>query len=315
MHKERKGLPAAIALAAALFLAGCGAGSKADIKADYNRSASSDPSTFAEQTIHYVNEERKLRGLGELKIVPNLMQASQFHAEYMAREDCYEHECPNGPTVVERYRKFDYRTTGLAENIAAGYTTPWEAFVGWMNSPGHRANILAPSSKTVGAGYYLEPNDSGRVRWGHYWAMNFATPLYSFEGTPDEAVEEAVRLANELRVQRGLAPFNTPPQLKAIASEESRIKGGTDCGGCDPERPYTWRLRDAGYKNSFVMAHHFSGVPTPEQLVRLLGRVEAGNKFLDPATRDIGIGYYFKDEEMSGDKYAHYWAILYGIYN
>lgn len=311
MHKKNFRFATFIAVTITFFLTGCGA----DIKAKYHRNTSSDPATFAEQTIRYVNEERRLRGLNELKIAPKLMQASQFHAEYMAREDCYEHECPNGPTVPERYQKFGYRWTNLSENIAAGYTTPWEAFVGWMTSPGHRANILAPKTQTVGAGYYYNRNDGGNVSWGHYWAMNFAVPLYAYNGTPDEAVEELLRLANKLRVERGLAPFNTPPQLTAVAREEARLKGLADCGGCDPKRPYTWRLKDAGYKNSFVMAYYFSGVPTPEDLANLLGRDEVNSKFLDPATQDIGIGYYFKDEEKSGDRKAHYWAILYGIYN
>lgn len=311
MHKGNIRFLTLIGVAITFFLTGCGA----DIKAKYNRNASSDPATFAEQTIRYVNEERKLRGLNELTIAPKLMQASQFHTEYMAREDCYEHECPDGPTVAERYQKFDYRWFSLSENIAAGYTTPWEAFVGWMTSPGHRANILAPATKTVGAGYRYDRNDGGRVRWGHYWAMNFAVPLYAYKGTPDEAVEELFRLANELRVQNGLAPFNSPPQLSAVAREEARLQGKAGCDGCDPNKSYIRRLEDAGYENSFVIAYNFSGVPTPKSLAQLLGRVEADSKFLDPATRDIGIGYYFKDEEMSDDKYAHYWTILYGIYN
>lgn len=192
LYKRRNYMPLA-ALALLFALAGCGA----SIKAEYDRSLPNDPSKYAEQTIHYVNQERRLRGLHELTIVPELMQASQFHSDYMVEKDCFEHECRNGPTVPQRYEQFNYKVNFYAENIAAGQATPWEAFVSWMNSPGHRANILNENPTTVGAGYRFEPRDGGRVRWAHYWTMNFGRPKLA-EG--DQPVD-AMRVATEFPPQ------------------------------------------------------------------------------------------------------------------
>jgi uncharacterized protein YkwD len=52
---------------------------------------------------------------------------------------------------------------------------PDEVVAGWMNSPGHRANILDPDVTDVGAGYLFSAQDDGNESWKHYWVMNFGS--------------------------------------------------------------------------------------------------------------------------------------------
>ena len=55
-------------------------------------------------------------------------------------------------------------------------STPEAVVTGWMNSPGHRVNILNPRLKEIGVGYYFLADDTGKVNYRHYWTQVFATP-------------------------------------------------------------------------------------------------------------------------------------------
>jgi uncharacterized protein YkwD len=55
-------------------------------------------------------------------------------------------------------------------------STPEGVVAGWMNSPGHRANILNPALKEIGVGYYFLAEDTGEVNYHHYWTQVFGTP-------------------------------------------------------------------------------------------------------------------------------------------
>ncbi|UBF24763.1 CAP domain-containing protein [Kovacikia minuta CCNUW1] len=61
------------------------------------------------------------------------------------------------------------------ENIAAGYSTPEQVVQGWINSPGHRANLLNPSYTELGIGYYYLANDTGSVNYKSYWTQDFGS--------------------------------------------------------------------------------------------------------------------------------------------
>lgn len=112
----------------------------------------SGSSNFAAQVIALVNNERTSRGLPALSINWTLMANAQAWSEYMAANNVFYHSGQN-----------------VAENIAAGYATPGDAVAAWMNSEGHRANILNPSYTQVGAGYAYSANS----QYGHYWTLQF----------------------------------------------------------------------------------------------------------------------------------------------
>ena len=86
----------------------------------------------------------------------------------MAASGCFSHSCPPEPSMVRRAETAGYTSwTNLGENIAYGQRTADEVFQAWMNSSGHRANILNPAFRDLGVG--LAYNGSGRP----YWVQSF----------------------------------------------------------------------------------------------------------------------------------------------
>ena len=69
-----------------------------------------------------------------------------------------------------------YSYSLAAENIAAGYSTPQAVVQGWMNSPGHRDNILNCALQEIGVGYRNLEIDTGSVNYHYYWTQVFASP-------------------------------------------------------------------------------------------------------------------------------------------
>ena len=128
---------------------------------------------LAAETIRLVNIQRAKHGLGPLTADPKLMAAARFHADYMAKNDCFDHNCRGGPTFIERIGKAGYPYSRAAENIAAGMASPAEVVNAWMNSKGHRANILNPDVDEAGVAHFLLDQDGGREKWRHYWAMTY----------------------------------------------------------------------------------------------------------------------------------------------
>ena len=123
-----------------------------------------------------INAERTMRGCAPLRVSDQLSAAAQGHSEDMAHNDFFSHTSSDGRSPWERIRANGYRYWSAAENIAAGYTSAAAAVNGWMNSSGHRANILNCGLEETGVGYYFLQNDTGNVNYRHYWTQVFATP-------------------------------------------------------------------------------------------------------------------------------------------
>jgi uncharacterized protein YkwD len=108
-----------------------------------------------------VNRERTSRGLGRLRGNDRLDRAARGHSRHMVRAKFFAHDAPSGADVLTRVKRRGYRSArGLmvGENIAWGsgsYATPAEILEGWMDSPGHRANILRRDFKEIGVGVAL----------------------------------------------------------------------------------------------------------------------------------------------------------------
>jgi len=121
-------------------------------------------SSYASEVLRLVNVERAKAGLPALTTNSTLTAAANKRAQEI--KQTFSHTRPNGTscfTVLGEYG-VSYRTAG--ENIAYGQKTPQEVVNGWMNSPGHRANILKSSFGKVGIGVY----QSGGV---YYWTQLF----------------------------------------------------------------------------------------------------------------------------------------------
>jgi secreted trypsin-like serine protease len=134
------------------------------------------PSNFAEQVVVLVNVERAEEGCNPVTMHPQLNQAALAHSEDMALNDFFSHTGSDGSSVTDRMEAAGYVNWLTAgENIAAGQTTPEEVMTSWMNSPGHRANILNCDFEDIGVGYYFLENDTGTENWFHYWTQVFGS--------------------------------------------------------------------------------------------------------------------------------------------
>ena len=129
-------------------------------------SDSSSASSFEEEVLRLVNKERTSRGLSPLTTDDKLSKAAKQRSKELT--EYYSHDRPNGKSCFTALDEYGISYWSAAENIAAGYTTPKEVVEGWMNSPGHRANILNSKLKKLGIGY-TKANDI----YGHYWAQLF----------------------------------------------------------------------------------------------------------------------------------------------
>ena len=119
---------------------------------------------FASQVVALVNAERAKQGLSALTIDTKVQQAALVRAKESAQS--FSHTRPNGSSFSTALTEagVSYRTAG--ENIAYGQSTPQQVMNAWMNSSGHRANILNANYTTIGMGYTV-------INGTAYWAQLF----------------------------------------------------------------------------------------------------------------------------------------------
>jgi len=86
----------------------------------------------------------------------------------MALQNFFSHTGKDGSSLASRISATGYQFSAAAENIAAGPSTPEQVVSSWMNSSGHRANILNPNLKEIGISYYFLADDTGSVNFNHY---------------------------------------------------------------------------------------------------------------------------------------------------
>lgn len=88
----------------------------------------------------------------------------------MALRNFMSHTGSRGSTVARRVAAQGFHYSSVGENVAAGQSSVAKAMESWMNSPGHRANILNPAYRFFGAGYAY----NAKATYCHYWTQNFA---------------------------------------------------------------------------------------------------------------------------------------------
>lgn len=137
--------------------------------------AASPANSYIQQVLDLTNVERNKAGLQSLRLNDKLNQCAQAHSQDMAIADYFSHTGANGSNAGDRAASAGYHYSSLGENIAAGYITPQEVVQGWMNSPGHRANIMNAGYQELGIGYYYLANDTGNVNYNYYWTQEFGT--------------------------------------------------------------------------------------------------------------------------------------------
>lgn len=127
---------------------------------------SQDPLIAAEdEVLELTNLERERRGCDPLRPNDQLHEAARAHSTDMAERNYFDHVSPEGSGPAERATDAGY-DAWAAENIAMGYPTAEDVVAGWMNSKGHRENILNCDFRAIGVGLA----ESSR---GNYWTQMF----------------------------------------------------------------------------------------------------------------------------------------------
>jgi uncharacterized protein YkwD len=139
-----------------------------------------DANRVANEVLALVNAARaKPRKCGPTSFMPApaltlsaaLNKAALTHARDMAKHDHFEHHGTDGSSPADRATRAGYRWRHVAENIAAGAPTARDVVQGWLDSPGHCANIMGAQHREMGIAYAV----NHKSRTGIYWAQTFAT--------------------------------------------------------------------------------------------------------------------------------------------
>ncbi len=123
------------------------------------------------EVLRLTNVERAKKGCPALNANAALAAAARGHSQDMAEKGYFEHTSPNGSTMQDRVEAAGYRWSRIAENIAAGGQSAADTMSQWMNSSGHRANILDCALKDLGVGLYRKPGSP----YGSYWTQDFGS--------------------------------------------------------------------------------------------------------------------------------------------
>lgn len=125
-----------------------------------------------QQILDLVNNERSASGCGALSLNGTLNAVADAHSEDMAANDYFDHTNQHGQSPFDRISAAGYQYGTAGENIAVGYRDAAAVMEGWMNSPGHRRNILNCSFTQLGVGFAQASGGRGSI----YWTQVFATP-------------------------------------------------------------------------------------------------------------------------------------------
>lgn len=135
-------------------------------------------SSYESQVITLINQERTERGLTALVQNSSLTLAARRHSEDMACNDNWSHTGTDGSTLSTRILAAGYSYSWAAENIAASssqYFSPQSVVNMWMNSDGHRANILSPNAVHIGVGFRYA-GDVDLLPYDAYYTADFGRP-------------------------------------------------------------------------------------------------------------------------------------------
>ncbi|QBP43159.1 CAP domain-containing protein [Paenisporosarcina antarctica] len=121
-------------------------------------------SSIEQQVLTLTNQERAKSGLKPLAADSKLMNAAREKSTDMRTNNYFSHTSPTFGSPFDRMKALGIDYRAAAENIAMGQKTASEVVKGWMNSPGHRKNIMNANFTHIGIGYDAQ---------GHYWTQQF----------------------------------------------------------------------------------------------------------------------------------------------
>lgn len=164
---------------------------------------------YAEQVAVLVNKERNAYGLPPVRISPLLNEAANIRAGELKKS--FSHTRPDGTSCYTAMSELGIRYSAVAENIAYGQKNPESVMNAWMNSAGHRANILNEKMQYIGVGVFYQDGV-------YYWSQFFAVSDNLEDGAylPDEK-EDTVISSSTTTTQ----PTSTTTQITTTTTTES----------------------------------------------------------------------------------------------
>jgi uncharacterized protein YkwD len=137
----------------------------------------SSNANYEQEVLKLINVERGKRSMKALTWNDQLANSARYHANDMAVDDYFNHDSHDKKNkklikicgTFDRIKKFiNPGMMARSENIGAGQVTPKDIVKSWMNSPGHKKNILDKDARYIGVGYILKEKSI----FTHYWVMN-----------------------------------------------------------------------------------------------------------------------------------------------
>lgn len=126
--------------------------------------SSSSVSAYEKKVVELTNVERAKQGLAPLTLDTELSKVARTKSQDMKNKNYFDHNSPTYGSPFDMMKSFGISYRAAGENIAMGQTTPEQVVQAWMDSPGHRANIMNSSFTHIGVGY---------VASGNYWTQMF----------------------------------------------------------------------------------------------------------------------------------------------
>lgn len=126
-----------------------------------------DVKALEQKVIDLVNQQRAWNGLPALKANWELSRVARYKSQDMINKHYFAHQSPTYGSPFNMMESFGIRFSAAGENIAYGQRTPQEVMNGWMNSPGHKANILSGVYNQIGVGVAKASNGT------FYWTQMF----------------------------------------------------------------------------------------------------------------------------------------------
>jgi uncharacterized protein YkwD len=249
------------------------------------------PDPIPEQLVEAHNKERAKEKLPPLTLEPRLTEAALEHAKDMAEHGFMGHEGSDESTPQQRVANAGYRYVRTGENVAAGYKDVAEVMLAWMESPGHRHNVMGDYSEI---GLARELGKDGKP----YWCANFGTPMPKFD--PATAAKDLIKRLNVEREAAKLPALVEDPPLSKAAQDQAVTMAknkseGTAEGRFDDIDPKIYH--DIAMSTA-------SGQPNAQSVVKaLLARDELKKQILGKYSK-VGTGYATAEDGVP------YWCLI-----
>lgn len=140
---------------------------KPNIQEPTNNSVSSSNLNYEQKVVELVNIERQKNGLSQLALNSSVSNVAMTKSKDMASNNYFAHQSPTYGSAGDMLTKFGVKWSAWGENIASGQRSPEAVVKAWMNSSGHRANILSSNFTKIGVGYATNANGTP------YWTQIF----------------------------------------------------------------------------------------------------------------------------------------------